>query len=61
MRPGISITLDPCDGRRLKAIVFARNTPQKRVWRAEIALLSADGVGMIDRGAERAGCPLSIA
>jgi len=48
MRPGISITLDPSDRRRLKAIVSDRNTPQKHVWRAEIVLLSADGVGTVE-------------
>src|SRR4051795_10975869 len=45
MRPGISITLGPSDRRRLEAIVADRNTPQKHVWRAEIVLLSAAGVG----------------
>jgi hypothetical protein len=33
------------DIRRLKALVQGRNTPQKQVWRAEIVLLTADGVG----------------
>jgi transposase len=48
MRPGISITLGPSDRRRLEAIVADRNTPQKHVWRAEIVLLSADGVGTVE-------------
>ena len=30
---------------RLKAVVQDRNAPQKHVWRAEIVLLTADGVG----------------
>src|SRR5258708_32918066 len=45
MRTGISITLKPSERRRLKVILKDRNAPQKHVWRAEIVLLSADGVG----------------
>jgi transposase len=45
MRTGISITLKPADRRRLKALVQDRNAPHKHVWRAEIVLFSADGVG----------------
>ena len=45
MRTGISITLKPADRRRLKVLVRDRNAPHKHVWRAEIVLLSADGVG----------------
>ena len=45
VRTGISITLTPADRRRLKALARDRNTPHKHVWRAEIVLLSADGVG----------------
>ena len=45
MRTGVSITLKPADRRRLKALARDRNTPHKHVWRAEIVLLSADGVG----------------
>lgn len=45
MRTGISITFKPGDRRRLKALARDRNTPHKHVWRAEIVLLSADGVG----------------
>jgi transposase len=48
MRPGISITLRPSDRRRLQAIAVDRNTPQKQVWRAEIVLLSAEGVGTVE-------------
>ena len=48
MRPGISITLSPPDRRRLEAIAADRNTPQKHVWRAEIVLLSAEGVGTVE-------------
>src|SRR5437764_11443068 len=45
MRTGISITLKPADRRRLKSLARDRNAPHKHVWRAEIVLLSADGVG----------------
>jgi transposase len=45
MRTGISITVSPSDRKRLQAIVKDRNAAQKHAWRAEIALLSADGVG----------------
>ena len=44
MRTGISITLKPADRRRLAALARDRNAPHKHVWRAEIVLLSADGV-----------------
>jgi len=45
MRTGISITLKPVDRRRLTTVARDRNAPHKHVWRAEIVLLSADGVG----------------
>jgi transposase len=45
MRTGISLTLKPTDRRRLKVLARDRNAPHKHVWRAEIVLLSADGVG----------------
>ncbi len=45
MRTGVSITLSPPDRNRLQALVNDRNAAQKHVWRAEIVLLSADGVG----------------
>jgi len=45
MRTGISITVKPLDRKRLKAIAKDRNAPQKHVWRAEIVLLTADGLG----------------
>ena len=46
MRTGISITLKPADRRRLKMLARDRNAPHKRVWRAEIVLLSMDGIGI---------------
>ena len=45
MRPGISFTLSPAERRRLEALVRDRNTAQKHAWRAEIVLLSAEGIG----------------
>src|SRR5476651_397285 len=45
MRTGISITLSSADRKRLQALVRDRNASQKHVWRANIVLLSADGVG----------------
>src|SRR5882724_11892550 len=45
MRTGISITLKAADRRRLKVLARDRNAPHKHVWRAEIVLLSADGIG----------------
>jgi transposase len=45
MRTGISIAVSVSDRRRLEALVGDRNAAQKHAWRAEIVLLSADGVG----------------
>ena len=45
MRSGKSLSVSSDDIRRLEALVQDRNTPQKHVWRAEIVLLTADGVG----------------
>jgi transposase len=45
MRSGISIHVKPSDRKRLRAIVKNRNAPQKHVWRAEIILFSAAGLG----------------
>ena len=45
MRTGIFITVKPSDRKRLKAILQDRNAPQKHAWRAEIVLLSGDGLG----------------
>jgi hypothetical protein len=45
MRTSISITVTPSDRPRLEALVWDRNAPQSRGWRAENVLLSADGVG----------------
>lgn len=45
MRPGIIITVTTADRARLEAAVEDRNGPQKHVWRAAIALGTADGLG----------------
>src|SRR5579864_4930705 len=45
MRTGISISVTTADLDRLRAVVRDRNAPQKHVWRAQIVLLSAEGVG----------------
>jgi transposase len=45
MHRGITISLSPAARRRLEALVRDRNTAQKHVWRAEIVLLSAEGIG----------------
>jgi transposase len=48
MRSGISISLEASDRRRLEAIARDRNAPQKHVWRAQIVLFSADGLGTME-------------
>ncbi len=48
MRPGVTVALTAADRRRLEAIVGNRNAPQKHVWRAEIVLLSAAGLGTVE-------------
>ena len=45
MRTGISLSVTAADLDRLHALVKDRNAPQKHVWRAQIVLLTADGVG----------------
>ncbi|TGR95023.1 IS630 family transposase, partial [Mesorhizobium sp. M2E.F.Ca.ET.209.01.1.1] len=42
---GRSFTVSSADRVRLTALIRDRNAPQKHVWRAEIVLLPADGVG----------------
>ena len=48
MRTGISFTVSPTDRQRLMTVVKDRNAPQKRIWRAEIILPSADGAGTVE-------------
>ena len=45
MRSGVEVQLNPGDRERLEAVVVDRNSIQKHVWRAEIVLLTADGIG----------------
>jgi hypothetical protein len=45
MRTGKSISGSPADRRRVQAVIKNRNASQKHVWRAEIVLFNADGVG----------------
>jgi hypothetical protein len=47
MRTGIAFEVSPSDRHRLEALVRDRNSAQKHVWRAEIVLLSAAGVGTV--------------
>src|SRR5215207_7273057 len=48
MRPGVTIALSAIDRRRLEAILGNRNAPPKHVWRAEIVLFSASGLGTVE-------------
>ena len=45
MRDNICIYCGPQDRARLERLVADRNTPRKVVWRAEIVLATADGLG----------------
>src|SRR5215468_10645677 len=45
VRKGVTLEMSAADRARLEAIVVDRNSPQKHVWRAQIVLLTGDGVG----------------
>jgi transposase len=45
MREGISVEVSAADRARLEAVVANRNRPQKHLWRAEIILATAEGLG----------------
>jgi len=45
MRTGISLSISLADLDRLQGLVKDRNAPQKHVWRAQIVLLTAEGLG----------------
>ena len=45
MRSGVTVHLSPTDPKRLQVIVDDRNSLQKHVWRAQIVLGTADGLG----------------
>jgi len=48
MRKGVVVNVSVADRARLEAIVGDRNSPQKHVWRAQIVLLSAAGLGTVE-------------
>src|SRR5436190_18426505 len=56
MRKGIMVNVTTADRACLRAVVANRNSPQEHVWRANIILLTADGLGTnaIMRGTGRA-------
>src|SRR5215468_10784694 len=45
VRKGVTLEMSAADRARLEAIVVDRNSPQKHVGRAQIVLLTGDGVG----------------
>ncbi len=45
MRTGVTLSISQTDLDRLRSLVKDRNAPQKHEWRAQIVLLSAEGVG----------------
>src|SRR5262249_60818664 len=45
VRKGVTLEMSAADRARLEAIDVDRNSPQKHVWRAQIVLLTGDGVG----------------
>jgi hypothetical protein len=45
MRKGSTVEVSAADRARLEAVVADRNSPQKHVWRAEIVLAAAEGLG----------------
>src|ERR1700744_348044 len=47
MRTGIRIEVTASDKAQLEAIVAARSSPQKHVWRARIILLTDQGLGTL--------------
>jgi hypothetical protein len=48
MGKGIAVDVSATDRARLEAIVADRNSPQKHVWRAQIVLLTAAGLGTVE-------------
>jgi transposase len=48
MRTGISISVSASDRHRLRSLVRDRNAAQKHAWRAEIVLLTAEGLGTVE-------------
>ncbi len=54
MRSDVIVEVSAVDRARLAAVVADRNAPQKHVWRAQIVLMTADGLGTMEI-ARRAG------
>jgi transposase len=48
MRKDVIVEVNAANRARLEAIVAARNSPQKHVWRARIILLTAAGLGTVE-------------
>jgi hypothetical protein len=48
MRKDVVVDASATDRARLEAVVANRNRPQKHVWRAQIVLLTADGLGTVE-------------
>ena len=48
MRSDVVIEVSAGDRARLAAVVADRNVPQKHVWRAQIVLMTADGLGTME-------------
>jgi transposase len=48
MRKGIVVDVSTADRTRMAAIVADSNSPQKHVWRAQIILLTAGGLGTVE-------------
>jgi len=48
MSNGVTVHLSPTDRKRLRAIVDDRTNSQKHVWRAQIVLATADGLGTVE-------------
>lgn len=47
MPTGITFEVSAADRYRLEAIISARSSPQKHVWRAKVILMSGDGLGTV--------------
>jgi transposase len=48
MRKDIVVDASVADRARLEAVVANRNSPQKHAWRAQIVLLTAQGLGTVE-------------
>ena len=60
MRKGIEVRLSPGDRERLAAVIGSGNSRQKHVWRAQIVLLSGDGLGTMAIQRQIVGLPLPV-